>query len=162
MLEITFTTFYVSNVLLHQQYWERRFTKYSELISCFLIAKQNNELLMRNHQSRLIGSEPFPEVNVISSQTCGCGWEWGHGRGRGRNPRYHGSYSNNHQILIKGKPHCTTKSRIILRQNKKMGSVYKINLLRTMRIIVIDVVWKGIGRVPVVRPNIWSTFTKHQ
>ena len=44
-----------------------------------------------------------------------------------------------HQILIKGKPHCTTKSGIILRQNKKMGSVYKINLLRTMRIIVIDV-----------------------
>ena len=45
-----------------------------------------------------------------------------------------------HQILIKEKPYCTTKSGIILRQNKKMGSVYKINLLRTMRIIVIDVV----------------------
>ena len=36
--------------------------------------------------------------------------------------------------------HCTTRSGIILRQNKKMGSVYKINLLRTMRIIVIYVV----------------------
>ena len=45
-----------------------------------------------------------------------------------------------HQILKKGKPHCTIKSGIILRQNKKMGSVYKINLLRTMRITVIDVV----------------------
>ena len=45
-----------------------------------------------------------------------------------------------HQILIKGKPHCTTRSGIILMQNKKMGSVYKINLLRTMKIIVIDVV----------------------
>ena len=45
-----------------------------------------------------------------------------------------------HQILIKGKPHYTTKSGIILRQNMKMRSVYKINLLRTMRIIVIDVV----------------------
>ena len=45
-----------------------------------------------------------------------------------------------HQILRKGKPHCTTKSGTILRQNKKMGSVYKISLLRTMRIIVIDVV----------------------
>ena len=44
------------------------------------------------------------------------------------------------QILKKGKLHCTTKSRIILRQNKKMGSVYKISLLRTMRIIIIDVV----------------------
>ena len=44
------------------------------------------------------------------------------------------------QILIKGKLHCTTESGIILRQNKKMGSVYKINLPRTMRMIVINVV----------------------
>ena len=44
------------------------------------------------------------------------------------------------QILRKRKPHCTTRSGIILRQNKKMRSVYKINLLRTMIIIVIDVV----------------------
>ena len=45
-----------------------------------------------------------------------------------------------HQILKKGKPHYTIMSGIILRQNKKMGSVYKINLLRTMRISVINVV----------------------
>ena len=44
------------------------------------------------------------------------------------------------QILIKIKPHYTTKSQVIQRQNKKMGSVYKINLPRTMKIIVIDVV----------------------
>ena len=45
-----------------------------------------------------------------------------------------------HQILRKGKSNCTIRSGTIMRQNKKMGSVYKINLLRTMRIIVIDVV----------------------
>ena len=45
-----------------------------------------------------------------------------------------------HQILIKEKPHCTTRSGIILRQNKKMGSVYKINPLRTVKIIIIDMV----------------------
>ena len=66
MLEKTFTTFHASNVLLQQQYQERRFTKYFELISCLLIVEQNNELLMRNHQSRPIGSEPFPKVNAIS------------------------------------------------------------------------------------------------
>ena len=60
MLEKTFTTFHASNVLLQQQYRERRFTKYSELISRLLVAEQNNELLMRNHQSRPIGSKPFP------------------------------------------------------------------------------------------------------
>ena len=46
----------------------------------------------------------------------------------------------NPQILIKRKPHYTTRSGVILRQNKKMGSVYKINLPRTMRVIAIDVV----------------------
>ena len=44
------------------------------------------------------------------------------------------------QILIKRKPHCTTKSGVILRQNKKIGSINKINLLRTTRTIVIDMV----------------------
>ena len=51
--------------------------------------------MIRNHQSHPTGSEPFLEVNVISSQTRGR--ERGRGRGRscGINPRYHGSYSNN-------------------------------------------------------------------
>ena len=46
----------------------------------------------------------------------------------------------NPQILIKRKPHYTTRSGVILRQNKKMGSVYKINLPRLMGIIVKNVV----------------------
>ncbi|KAL6322691.1 hypothetical protein AAG906_015377 [Vitis piasezkii] len=78
MLEKTFTTLHASNVLLY-----------------LLVVEQNNELLMRNHQSRSTGFEPFPEVNAISSQTHGRG----RGQGRGRNPRYHGSYSNNSQKM---------------------------------------------------------------
>ncbi|KAG2675502.1 hypothetical protein I3760_12G006800 [Carya illinoinensis] len=50
-------------LLLQQQYRERKFKKYSELISCILLAEQNNELLLRNHQSRPTGSISFPEVN---------------------------------------------------------------------------------------------------
>ena len=68
MLEKTFTKFHASNVLLQQQYRERRFTEYSKLISCLLVAEQNNELLMKNHKSRPTRSEAFPEVNAISSQ----------------------------------------------------------------------------------------------
>ena len=85
MLEKTFTTFHVTNVLLQQQYRERRFKKYSELISCLLVTKQNNEILMRNHQSRPTESEPFLELNVILSQIRGRGREHGRGCGRGRN-----------------------------------------------------------------------------
>ncbi|XP_028795622.1 uncharacterized protein LOC114751125 [Neltuma alba] len=79
MLEKTFSTFHASNVLLQQQYREKGFKKYSELISCLLVAEQNNELLMRNHESRPTGSTPFPEANVVATESTR-----GHGRGRGR------------------------------------------------------------------------------
>ena len=41
MLEKTYSTFQASNVLLQQQYRERRFAKYYELILCLLVAEQN-------------------------------------------------------------------------------------------------------------------------
>ncbi|KAJ9558153.1 hypothetical protein OSB04_012767 [Centaurea solstitialis] len=47
MLEKTFSTFHASNMLLQQQYRERGFKKYCDLISCLLVAEQNNELLMK-------------------------------------------------------------------------------------------------------------------
>ena len=77
MLEKTFTTFHASNVLLQQQYRERYFTKYLELISCLLMAEQNNDLLLKNHQSRPTGSMSLPEANTTYVQTLG------HGQGRG-------------------------------------------------------------------------------
>ncbi|KAH1073561.1 hypothetical protein J1N35_025889 [Gossypium stocksii] len=47
LLEKTFSTFHATNVLLQQQYHEKDFKKYFELISCLLVAKQNNDLLMK-------------------------------------------------------------------------------------------------------------------
>ncbi|KAJ0595666.1 hypothetical protein HanHA89_Chr04g0134051 [Helianthus annuus] len=49
MLGKTFSTLYATNMLLSQQYRERKFTKYSEFISCLLVAEQNNKLLLQNH-----------------------------------------------------------------------------------------------------------------
>ncbi|KAK9692095.1 hypothetical protein RND81_09G240300 [Saponaria officinalis] len=71
LLEKTFSTFHASNIVLQQQYRERRFQKYSELISCLLVAEQNNELLMQNHQTYPTGSTPIPEVNVVVSNRGG-------------------------------------------------------------------------------------------
>ena len=52
---------------------------------------------MKNHQSCLTGSEPFPEVNVISSQTHGHGRGRSRGRGRGhwQNSRHYNNHSSN-------------------------------------------------------------------
>lgn len=79
MLEKTFSTFHTSNINLSEQYRERKFTKYCDLISCLLVAEQNKELLVRNNQARPVGASPFPEVNVATTQS-------GRGRGRGRGP----------------------------------------------------------------------------
>ncbi|OMO99037.1 hypothetical protein CCACVL1_03959 [Corchorus capsularis] len=84
-----------------QQFREKGFKKYSELISCLLVAEQNNELLMKNHESRPTGSAPFPEVNVATHKNynygCGrgCGRGFGHGRGRDRSSGYNGDHLKN-------------------------------------------------------------------
>ena len=66
ILEKTYSTFHASNVTLQQQYRMQRFKKYSELISCLLVAEKNNELLIKNHQSRPTGSVAFPEANATN------------------------------------------------------------------------------------------------
>ncbi|XP_068308656.1 uncharacterized protein [Pyrus communis] len=83
MLEKFFSTFHASNVLLQQQYRERGFIEYNHLISVFFVAKQNNELLMKNHQSRPTGLKSFPEVNADSLEvntTSSCGNNYKRGR----------------------------------------------------------------------------------
>ncbi|XP_076907544.1 uncharacterized protein LOC143564029 [Bidens hawaiensis] len=95
MLEKTFSTFHASNMLLQQQYRERGFTKYSERISCLLVAKQNSELLMKNHETRPVGTAPFPEANVATyngqsgNRGRGHGRDYQRGRGHGRNQGNH-------------------------------------------------------------------------
>ncbi|XP_049394555.1 uncharacterized protein LOC125858801 [Solanum stenotomum] len=65
MLEKTLTTFHASNMILQQQYREKGFQKYSELISCFLVAEQYNDLLMKNHEARPTESAPLSEAHGV-------------------------------------------------------------------------------------------------
>ncbi|XP_048493703.1 uncharacterized protein LOC125494156 [Beta vulgaris subsp. vulgaris] len=104
------------------QYREKEFKKYSELISCLLVAEQNNELLMKNHESRPTGSAPLPEANATShngkekyhvnnsgrrrgrergygygyGRGCGRGYRYGQGRGGG------GSFKNSYSHQKRG------------------------------------------------------------
>lgn len=73
MLEKIFSTFHASNILPQQQYREKYFKRYSELISCLLVTEQNNEILLKNHEARPIGSTPFPEVNASIYDNSGQG-----------------------------------------------------------------------------------------
>ncbi|GJZ08936.1 hypothetical protein Tco_0543219 [Tanacetum coccineum] len=87
MLEKTFSTFQASNLLLQQQNRERGFIKYYDLISYLLMAEQNNELLVKNHESRPTGSTPLSEPNMETYNQSGGrsrGSDRGRGRGRGQ------------------------------------------------------------------------------
>ncbi|XP_070015767.1 uncharacterized protein [Nicotiana sylvestris] len=83
MLEKTFTTFHASNMVLQQQYREKGFTRYSQLISLLLVAERNNELLMRNHENRPTRSTPLPKQDEVYSYYVNLGKGRGHIRGRG-------------------------------------------------------------------------------
>ncbi|XP_049386512.1 uncharacterized protein LOC125850704 [Solanum stenotomum] len=52
---------------LKQQYRERGFKKYSELISCLLVAEQHNTLLLKNHEARPTGTAPLPKANKVEA-----------------------------------------------------------------------------------------------
>jgi len=81
-------------VLLQQQYRLRGFTEYSDLVAALLVAEQNNELLIKNHQLRPTGTMAYPEINATTFNQGRGGYsrQKGHGgharfggRGRGRN-----------------------------------------------------------------------------
>ncbi|XP_070042564.1 uncharacterized protein [Nicotiana tomentosiformis] len=97
MLEKTFTMFHASNMVLQQQYREKGFKKYSELISLLLVAERNNDLLMRNYENRPIGSTPLPEVNEVYSHYSKRGKGRGRGQGRNFSGVNHPPKKNNHQ-----------------------------------------------------------------
>jgi hypothetical protein len=80
MLERTFSTFHPSNMLLQQQYRKHNFKIHSELISCLLVAEENNKLLLKNHQSHLTGFALFPEVNRTFFNRGNNGQRCKHGR----------------------------------------------------------------------------------
>ncbi|CAN6698539.1 unnamed protein product [Malus baccata var. baccata] len=94
LLEKTYIIFHANNVLLQQQYRARGYTKYTQLIFVLLVAEQNNELLIKNHNSRPTGSAPFPEVNATSLEVNATS-SGGDNRKRGRSHKRGKAHMNN-------------------------------------------------------------------
>ena len=104
---IMFHVLYVGENIYHisYQYHEYKFIKYPELIYFLRVVEQNNELSLKNHQSHLTHSTPFPIANEKSFDNhegnygrgcgCGCGCGCGYGYGCGRNNQYRQSPTHN-------------------------------------------------------------------
>ncbi|XP_074337096.1 uncharacterized protein LOC141674274 [Apium graveolens] len=99
MIEKTLSTFHPNTMILAQQYRERNFQKYGELISLLLMAEKNNELLLKNYRIRPTGSAQLPEVHNTSFLKNERGKEHrgerGYGRNRGRG-NFRGRFRNHY------------------------------------------------------------------
>ncbi|XP_070054275.1 uncharacterized protein [Nicotiana tomentosiformis] len=93
-------------MVLQQQYREKGFKKYYELISLLLVSERNNDLLMKNHENRLTKSKPLPKVDEVYSHYAkhrkGRGPVRGRGQGRNFSSVNHSPKKNNFQMW-KGK-----------------------------------------------------------
>ncbi|XP_059311187.1 uncharacterized protein LOC132062667 [Lycium ferocissimum] len=128
-LEKTFSTFHASNVLLQQQYREKDFTKYCDLITHLLVAEQNNDLLMKNHENRPTGAAPLPEVNEVyahhSKRGKGRGPGRGHDNSRGRdNSRSRGRDNGQRRNYFHGVNHSSKKNHH--RKGKKKDDRHEV------------------------------------
>jgi hypothetical protein len=56
MIEKTLSTVHPGNIVLHQQYRNSKYQKYSELSEVLYVAEQQNEVLMSNHSTQPPGS----------------------------------------------------------------------------------------------------------
>ncbi|XP_075105033.1 uncharacterized protein LOC142179108 [Nicotiana tabacum] len=84
-------------MVLQQQYREKGFKKYSELISLLIVAERNNDLLMRNYKNQLTESTPLPEVDEVYSHYAKRGKGCGRSHGRNFSGINHPPKKNNHQ-----------------------------------------------------------------
>jgi hypothetical protein len=65
-IEKTLTTMLPSDKVLKHQYHDKNYQRYSELVQDLFHAEKHDELNMRNHHQRPIGTTPLPEVNYSS------------------------------------------------------------------------------------------------
>lgn len=62
-IEKTLSTMFPADRVLQQQYRARNYQNYTDLIHVLLQAEKHDELLLRNHHQRPVGSAPLPEVH---------------------------------------------------------------------------------------------------
>ncbi|XP_024172152.1 uncharacterized protein LOC112178194 [Rosa chinensis] len=135
LLEKTFSTFPPSCMVLQQQYRERNFARFSELVTVLLLNEKNNDLLLRNDQARPTSTRavPLPEANVIAHRENNCARRnWGRGRGRRPERPRHGRrngprnapYDRDHQVCILLSILIDHWSRTCRATNEEIGEYY--------------------------------------
>ncbi|BBN68328.1 transposable element gene [Prunus dulcis] len=144
MLKKTLSTFHASNVL---------FNSNTDIA--------NNELLLKNHQSRPTGSAPLPEINAASQEVNATSSRGNiHKRGRwGKRGHWQGNRKNrgarSEGLGPRSGPSTNGKNA-----SRNKGKAQMSHVPRNVEALVTDVVQRDIGCAHVVRPGIWRIFIK--
>jgi len=99
MMNKTYITFHKQLHFLPEIYRKCGYTRFSELMVALMLAEKNNELLIKNHNSRPTGAKAFPEVNATAIENSerrnqanrGHGRRFNNKRGKTYNPKWRGS-----------------------------------------------------------------------
>ncbi|XP_022573902.2 crooked neck-like protein 1 [Brassica napus] len=99
MMNKTYNTFHKQLHFLPEIYRKCGYTKFSELMVALMLAEKNNELLIKNHNSRPTGAKAFPEVNATAVENSerrnqsnrGYGRRFNNKREKTYNPKWKGS-----------------------------------------------------------------------
>ncbi|KAG2325006.1 hypothetical protein Bca52824_007734 [Brassica carinata] len=99
MMNKTYNTFHKQLHFLPEIYRKMGYTRFSELMVALMLAEKNNELLIKNHNSRPTGAKAFPEVNATAIENSerrtqfnrGRGRRFNNKRGKTYNPKWKGS-----------------------------------------------------------------------
>jgi hypothetical protein len=62
-IEKTLQTMLPSDRILQHQYHAKNYQTYSDLVHDLLQAEKHDELTLRNHHQRSVGSAPLPEIH---------------------------------------------------------------------------------------------------
>jgi len=164
-IEKTLSTMMPADRILHQQYRERNFQVYSELINTLLQAERHNEILLWNSNKRPLGAAPLPEVHTTTQNT---NKQDGANRKPFRKFKNKGKgkgQGNNNKRKREQKPHDFNKGKDIPKKNfdksqlcQKCGCYSHITKkCRTPRHLV-DLYLKSVGRD---RPNQGRKYEAH-
>uniref|UniRef100_A0A0D3C9E2 Uncharacterized protein n=1 Tax=Brassica oleracea var. oleracea TaxID=109376 RepID=A0A0D3C9E2_BRAOL len=99
MMNKTYNTFHKQLHFLPEIYRKCGYTSFSELMVALMLAEKNNELLIKNHNSRPTGAKAFPEVNATAVENLerrnqtnqGHGRHFSNKRGKTYNTKWKGS-----------------------------------------------------------------------
>ena len=128
------------------------FKKYSELLSHLLIVERHNDFLIKNHESRPVGSMPFTEVNQVNYHQRKRDRFSYRGRGSGHD-RDHGCKINyNHDGRL-----APTNNQ----QYKRKGEMQEEIQKKNSKIVCHRCGGIGTGRVLADHLSVWFSFVRH-